>query len=148
MRYNLNPSGDIELDRNGNPISEWVVNIGGSWTNNFSSGIVVPIYVIILGFVGGYLRYLYKSSSKEERRREVGDEYYNTHTFMHVPFGELSRIFLSALLAAIVWIMLTQGTTTNNLYFLAAVSFSVGLATMEIIKGVVSFVGPFSGIRE
>jgi hypothetical protein len=30
MRYNLNPSGEIELDRNGNPINEWIINIGGS----------------------------------------------------------------------------------------------------------------------
>jgi hypothetical protein len=55
---------------------------------------------------------------------------------MQVTFVEISRIFLSALLAAFVWFMLTQGTTTNNLYFLA-----VGLATREIVNSIVKSLG-------
>lgn len=41
---------------------EWSLNIGGSWINNFSQGILIPIYVIVFGIAGGYLRYLYKSA--------------------------------------------------------------------------------------
>jgi hypothetical protein len=43
-------------------IVEWALNIGGSPINNFSQGILIPIYVVVLGLVGGYLRYLYKSA--------------------------------------------------------------------------------------
>ena len=41
---------------------EWVLNIGGHLSNNFSQGILIPIYIIVFGFIGGYLRYLYKSA--------------------------------------------------------------------------------------
>ena len=65
LRHNLNPEGG-ELDATRNPLIEWGINIGGNWENNFSSGVVIPFYVIILGFVGGYLRYLQKATSKEK----------------------------------------------------------------------------------
>ena len=31
----------------------------GQKTNNFSSGVQVPIYILIFGIAGGYIRYLY-----------------------------------------------------------------------------------------
>jgi hypothetical protein len=45
----------------------WVLNIGGgppSFTGSpgYATGIQIPIYVLVIGLVGGYLRYLYKTS--------------------------------------------------------------------------------------
>jgi hypothetical protein len=70
LRHNLNSYEASDNDLQGNPLTDWVINIGGHWSNNFTSGIVIPIYVIVLGIIGGYLRYLHKSASKEKIRIE------------------------------------------------------------------------------
>lgn len=41
--------------------NQWVVVIGGVRTDNYQSGVFIPIYVIIFGLIGGYLRYLYRT---------------------------------------------------------------------------------------
>jgi hypothetical protein len=43
--------------------------------------------------------------------------------------AEISEIALAPLLAIVVWLLLSQGQTTANIYWLAAVSFSIGLIT-------------------
>ena len=40
---------------------QWVINIGGQ-PPNYDYGIQIPISVLIFGILGGYLRYLYKTS--------------------------------------------------------------------------------------
>ena len=162
LRHNLNPEGG-ELDATKNPLIEWGINIGGNWENNFSSGVVIPFYVIILGFVGGYLRYLQKTTSKEkipiEFRRseeprdatsresplETQETKYKrpieatSSDFLENTYGELSHIFLAPLLAAVVWFIISQGETEFNIYGMAAISFSIGLVTKEIIQIIVKF---------
>jgi hypothetical protein len=44
---------------NGSITNQWVMNFGGTEANNFSSGVQVPIYILIFGIAGGYIRYLY-----------------------------------------------------------------------------------------
>ena len=44
---------------NGSVINQWVINFGGTEADNFSSGVQVPIYILIFGIAGGYIRYLY-----------------------------------------------------------------------------------------
>jgi hypothetical protein len=44
---------------------EWVLNVGGVYSvisSSYNGGIQIPMYIIVLGFIGGYLRYLYKTS--------------------------------------------------------------------------------------
>jgi hypothetical protein len=41
---------------------QWVINVGGLKINNYQTGILIPIYVIIFGLAGGYLRYLYRTA--------------------------------------------------------------------------------------
>ena len=41
--------------------NQWVIVIGGVKTDNYESGVFIPIYVIIFGMIGGYLRYLYRT---------------------------------------------------------------------------------------
>lgn len=44
--------------------NQWFIAVGGMKINNYMSGILIPIYVIIFGLAGGYLRYLYNTSIK------------------------------------------------------------------------------------
>jgi hypothetical protein len=72
------------------PDAEWVINIGGFPTFTmgdpaglgafsspgaiYNTGIQIPVFVIIFGMVGGYLRYLYKSarlSRIDEELKEI-----------------------------------------------------------------------------
>jgi hypothetical protein len=161
LRHNLNPEGN-ELDVTKNPLIEWGINIGGNWENNFSSGVVIPFYVLILGLVGGYLRYLQKTTSKEKISSKekiyektekpiegTSTEYQETKykkpmestslEFQETTYGELSNIFLAPLLAAVIWFILSQGETEFNIYGMAAISFSIGLVTKEIIQIIVKF---------
>jgi hypothetical protein len=39
--------------------TQWVLNIGGDPSNPNTSGLQIPIYVIIAGILGAYIRYLY-----------------------------------------------------------------------------------------
>jgi hypothetical protein len=48
--------------------------------------------------------------------------------------AEISEIALAPLLAIVVWLLLSQGQTTANIYWLAAVSFSIGLITKKLLK--------------
>ena len=50
-------------DRSDQAGNEWVISVGGVKSDNYTSGILIPVYVFIFGIVGGYLRYLYKTAS-------------------------------------------------------------------------------------
>ena len=39
--------------------TQWVLSIGGNPNNPNTSGLLIPIYVIIAGILGAYIRYLY-----------------------------------------------------------------------------------------
>jgi hypothetical protein len=123
------------IDTNNNTQSEnqWVLNIGGIAANNYNNGVQVPISVVIFGIAGGYLRFLYYTSTK--RREQVGEE--------EEPFYEslkdLALFLLSPLLAIAVWLVLFQAGTTS-IFTLAAVSFTVGLVTREVVDSLIRFV--------
>ena len=57
----------IKTDNQNNTVidNQWVVNIGGIAINNYSTGIQIPVSVIIFGIAGSYLRFLYYTSTKE-----------------------------------------------------------------------------------
>jgi len=44
--------------------NQWFIAVGGMKIDNYMSGILIPIYVVIFGLAGGYLRYLYNTSNK------------------------------------------------------------------------------------
>ncbi|HXS59206.1 MAG TPA: hypothetical protein VN703_00140, partial [Candidatus Sulfopaludibacter sp.] len=135
-------NGNLATDSNtGLPIKEWVINIGGKTVGNYSSFIInIPFFVVLLGLIGGYLRYLSKAASKVYLDRTL--EYYEEKTsseFAVVTQAELSEIALSPLLASVVWLLISQGQTTFSVYTLAAVSFSIGLVTREIMNAIKKF---------
>ena len=41
----------------------WIVHIGGHSNDNYSTGLQIPVYVLIGGVFGGYLRFFYYTSS-------------------------------------------------------------------------------------
>jgi hypothetical protein len=135
---------DVEVGSN-SPIGlilqhgEWVINIGGNTiSNDRLFTISIPFYVVLLGLAGGYLRYLSKAASKQYiHPPEYIKPENNSQEFAVGTEAELSEIGLAPLLATVVWLLLSQGQTTPaNIYWLAAVSFSVGLVTREIIDGI------------
>ncbi len=129
---------------NGLPIREWAINIGGNTvsnntiSNDRSFTISIPFYVVLLGLAGGYLRYLSKAASRQYvRPPEYIKPEENSQEFAVGTQAELSEMALAPLLATVVWLLLSQGqTTTSTTYWLAAVSFSIGLVTREIIDGI------------
>jgi len=46
--------------------NQWIVNIGGIKIDNYRAGIFIPVFVIIFGLVGGYLRYLHRTILQKE----------------------------------------------------------------------------------
>jgi len=58
FKYEVNQSSD----QNAGSFAEWTLNVGGNQISNYTQGISIPIYVLVFGFIGGYLRYLYKTA--------------------------------------------------------------------------------------
>ena len=64
----VSPLGLIIKSGNGSsPLTDnqWVINFGGIATNDYSTGVQVPVSVVIFGVAGGYLRFLYYTATKE-----------------------------------------------------------------------------------
>lgn len=40
-------------------LSEWIISVGGSYHDNYKSGLQIPVFVFIFGMLGGYLRFLH-----------------------------------------------------------------------------------------
>lgn len=129
--------------------SQWVINVGGSQEDNYTGGIPIPTYVVILGLVGGYLRYLYglryffgrwiKDGGYEDVEKYWGDlNVMDNMSFLRHSLRSLSLFFLAPLLAVAVWFILVEAGTTGK-FAIAAVSFSIGLITEEAIQFIISF---------
>lgn len=64
------PLGIIKKETyvNGSRNIQWAMNVGGNPGNNFGSGIQIPIYILIFGIAGGYIRYLYDIYNAKTRK--------------------------------------------------------------------------------
>jgi hypothetical protein len=82
----LGPNSPIGLvlKRSASGESTWVINVGGSQETNYTNGLQIPIYVIVFGVLGGYLRYLYDTATTAtknlEKESEIIDHYINKLT--------------------------------------------------------------------
>ena len=47
---------------------QWVVNVGGNQHNNYADGIQIPVFIIVFGIIGGYLRFLYDRATVHSKR--------------------------------------------------------------------------------
>ncbi len=112
--------------------NQWVVNIGGIAINNYSTGIQIPVSVIIFGIAGSYLRFLYYTSTKESTKGLLEEPFYEL-------LKDLALFLLAPLLAIAVWLLLYQGGTTSA-FTLAVISFTIGLVTREVVQSLINFV--------
>jgi len=122
------------------PLSHWIINVGGTSRDNYSSGLQIPFYVFAFGIAGGYLRYLYTAAFKFEQRAKSGNlPVPRTRSeFMEETIGELSEIVLSPFLAIAAWFLLSVAGAPN-VNTVSAVSFTVGLAIKEIVDRLILF---------
>jgi hypothetical protein len=128
----------------------WVLNVGGTQSDNYIGGIQIPTSVVIFGLAGGYLRYLYgmrfffsrwkKDNEYEDTDKNWGDlNIADNLSFIRHSLRSLSLFFLSPMLAVVIWFILFQGGTTGK-WAIAAISFSLGLITEEVIQVIIAFV--------
>jgi len=137
----------------------WVINVGGTQSDNYLGGIQIPTSVVIFGLAGGYLRYLYgmrfffsrwkKDNEYEDTDKNWGDlNIADNLSFVRHSLRSLSLFFLSPMLAVVIWFILFQGGTTGK-WAIAAISFSLGLITEEVIQVIIAFVRKaLIGIKE
>ena len=121
--------------------SEWVINVGGHVRDGYSSGIQIPVFVLIFGMLGGYLRFLYKTAngwlkrhieyeikregltSQDQIPKAVNDQLNRlTQAGCFTPrikriivnnsMEDLALVFLSPLLAVATYFVLIQGGIT------------------------------------
>jgi hypothetical protein len=119
---------------------EWVINIGGQ-PPDYRYGIQIPISVLIFGILGGYLRYLYKTSKILTNARPIGEKDDERLILFYHSLEDIALLFLAPLLAMAVWFLLTQAGVQGEgaLYTIAVVSFTVGLITEEVIQSLIRF---------
>lgn len=159
VKQNFNIVNQTNVQDNMVRENAWVINIGGSQNDNYVGGIQIPTSVVIFGLAGGYLRYLYGMRFFFSRWKK-GDEFEDTDknwgdlnisdnlSFLRHSLRSLSLFFLSPMLAIVVWFILFQGGTTGK-WAIAAVSFSLGLITEEVIQVIIAFVRKvLIGIKE
>jgi hypothetical protein len=152
----VNPPGPLGLvNISGNKaltssaaFTEWGINVGGSINNNYQSGLIIPVYVIALGLIGGFMRYLHKALARtefedKEREEQRKRDEFSRSGFEHYSFGELSDILIAPILAIAVWFILHQ--EIQSVFLLAALSLTLGLATPNIISGLKQFATSTSG---
>jgi hypothetical protein len=121
---------------------EWMINFGGQPPYYCGTGIQVPVNIIVFGIAGGYLRYLWDTARLREKMQEVmkkNSQNAITRTWLfYVSLHDLALFLLSPLLAIVVWFVLSTSGATG-LFTIAAVSFTVGLVTEEIIHTLIRF---------
>jgi hypothetical protein len=84
LKHSVDQRGQIRLDntaRLASGESTWVINVGGTQETNYTNGVQIPVYVIVFGVLGGYLRYLYETATAAREDPENDskkiDEYLN-----------------------------------------------------------------------
>lgn len=129
-------------------------NLNADWA--FKVGqLYIPIYVIVFGLIGGYLRYLYKTSrllTDEQLKKEIQGikEYLSTQdpdakdvtqkVIFFESLKDVALFFLAPILAIVAWFLFSQWEPTgNSVYLLALISFASGLTTTEIVNTVTDF---------
>ena len=57
--------------------NQWIINIGGIKFDNYRSGIFIPVFVLIFGLAGGYLRFLHRTILQKDNVESLSqiDEY-------------------------------------------------------------------------
>jgi hypothetical protein len=145
-------SGTVSQSGGQNPMerqeTDWVINVGGNPNDNYRGGIQIPVWVVVFGILGGYFRYLYGMRFLFSEKRKYGYEDTDRRwgdlnirdplSFLKHSLRSLSLFFLSPLVAIAAWLILIQSGTTGK-WAIAALSFTMGLITEEVILSLISF---------
>jgi hypothetical protein len=120
----------------------WVFNIGGA--------IQIPIYVVVFGLIGGYIRYLYKTSrllieqhtttKKQVLENKIKPENDRSLIFLQ-SLRDIALFLLSPILAIVVYFLLFKigMSGLDATYTIAVACFGVGLVTDDIIQKLINF---------
>ena len=158
MQFGIRSPIGIVVKSTSNASAEWVLNLGGGPSYlpkipEYDKGLQIPIYVLIIGLVGGYLRYLYKTSKlltdneliKERRKIKMLLTKEHTRNIarqiaFYQSLKDLVLLFLSPLMAVAVWFLISQWRPTeNSVQLIGLVCFSASLLTVEIVNTLISF---------
>jgi hypothetical protein len=126
-------------------IQQWVFDIGGA--------LAIPVYVVVFGLIGGYLRYLYKTSrllidpelraENQDVRKyltEQGVSDVERRAIFFQALKDIALFFLAPILAIVVWFLFSQWEPISDSPTLLAVfSFASGLVTTEIVDRISDF---------
>ncbi len=134
---------------------EWVLNIGGDFVDQTAlnelpgdetAGIQIPVYIVVFGIAGGYLRFLYdiakggwdkaknENSATENSQNSAAKEFKES-------LSDVVLFLLAPLLAIAIWFILNQSGIEgeSGKWTLAATSFTIGLVTNEVIQRLTEF---------
>jgi len=158
MQFGIRSPIGIVVKSTNNASAEWVLNLGGGPSYlpkipEYDKGLQIPIYVLIIGLVGGYLRYLYKTSKlltdneliKERRKIKMLLTKEHTRNIarqiaFYQSLKDLVLLFLSPLMAVAVWFLISQWRPTeNSVQLIGLVCFSASLLTVEIVNTLIRF---------
>ena len=104
---------------------QWVVNIGGVIEgDSYVSGVQIPVYIIVLGLVGAYIRFMY--SIRNDASKLLESEGISRKCLNYLIY------FLEAPVLAIVTYFILWQFGTKETVVLSFVSLSVGLLIKEI----------------
>ena len=81
---------------------------------------------------------------KQKSEDRSTDELKEAPEIFYEALRDIALFFLAPLLAIAVWLVLLQGGTTSP-FTLAAISFTIGLVTREVIESLISFAGRILG---
>ncbi|MGB7706148.1 MAG: hypothetical protein WBL64_02510, partial [Nitrososphaeraceae archaeon] len=123
------------------------------WVFHIGNKLFIPLYVVVFGLIGGYLRYLYKTSRlflDKDLRKDTEDltKYLTDQKAKDVgrrvifceSLKDLSLFFLAPILAIVAWFLFSQWELiADSDTLLAVFSFSAGLVTTEIVNGITNF---------
>ena len=142
-----------------NKEKQWVFSIGNA--------LKIPIFVVVFGLIGGYIRYLYKTSMLINTEKQGNTNKSKTKTdgtamelsdssgsktemtrkqrrreTFYESLHDIMLFLLAPLLAiAVYFLLFAFGLSgANAIYTLAAISFGVGLTTEEVIQRLTNFV--------
>ena len=142
--------------------------IAEKWVFHIGNQLIIPIFVVVFGLIGGYIRYLYKTSKLID---EVKDEIYKSKSknssnppldknvenenakdldlesektrrnIFYESLRDIALFFLAPILSVAVYFLLFAFGLSgdNSIYTLAVICFTVGLVTEDVIQTLIRF---------
>lgn len=152
---------------------QWNIQIGGSTLDNYTSAIKIPIFVLIFGMLGGYMRFLkkvsgnwfedsvcseletigYKDEDLKERLKDTlekkeQDSLVLRRVIIKNSMEDLALLFLSPILAVATYFMLVQAglDPIEHVLTMSVACLATGVITNDVLGSLESFGKNLPGI--